>query len=164
MPKTKTIIPTSVETMFTNPKPWKQVDEHLYWNDAEKISVALATRAPNRDGNALNKGETHRAIAGKRDGIIQEAYVVAANLNGSGPPTYRCAGLAEVVAAKLEGRPRSTAYTDRSGSCRSMRSIPTRRSNCNDERGHGLPRIICSGHEAQPPAVDYLRGAPLKPT
>jgi hypothetical protein len=102
---TKTIIPASVVTMFTNPEPWQQVDKHLYYNDSEKFSVSLATRAPNRDNNALNKGETLRAIAGKHNGIVREAYVVAANLNGGGPPTYRCAGLAEVVAAKLKGRP-----------------------------------------------------------
>jgi hypothetical protein len=65
----------------------------------------LATKAPNRDSFALNKGELARVIAGKRDGKIEEAYVVVANLHGGGPPTYRCAELAEVVAPKLEGRP-----------------------------------------------------------
>ena len=48
----------------------------------------LATKSPNRDNHALNKGELERAIAGKRNGVVQEAYVVAANLNGGGPPTY----------------------------------------------------------------------------
>ena len=100
----KTIIPTSLATIFINPKPWQQVDKHLYYNEVEKIGAALATRAPNRDGHALNKGEYERATAADRDGKI-EAYVVAFELNGSGPPTYVGAVRATSLAPKLEGRP-----------------------------------------------------------
>ena len=77
--KFKNNIPTSVPTIFIDPKPWQQVDKHLYYNGVEKIGAALATRAPNRDGHALNKGEYERALAAERDGKI-EAYVVAFRL------------------------------------------------------------------------------------
>ena len=105
--KTKTIIPTSVETMFTNPEPWKQFKTgmYLYYNSDEKLGVALATKSPSYANLVLNVGETHRAIAAKRDGKIKEAYVVAAKLNGGAPPTYLGAELAEVVLARLEKRP-----------------------------------------------------------
>jgi hypothetical protein len=105
MTKTKTIIPTSVITMFTDPRPWKHVAKYIYLNSAAKIGVVLATMAPNRDNHAQNKGELLRVIAGKRDGKIDEAYVVAVKLNGSGHPTYVCAGLAEEVFARIEHRP-----------------------------------------------------------
>jgi hypothetical protein len=96
--------PACLETIFTDPN-WKRVNYYLYYNENEKIGAALATKTPNHDGFALNEGETHRVIAGKRDEKIEEAWVVAFKFNGSGPPTYVCAERAESVVARLEGRP-----------------------------------------------------------
>jgi hypothetical protein len=108
MLKTKTIIPACVENMFINPDGWKRFKSgmYLYYNGEEKLGVALATKSPNYDNSlALNKDDAERAIAAKRKGIVKEAYVVAAKLNGGEPPTYLGAELAEVVVAKLERRP-----------------------------------------------------------
>jgi hypothetical protein len=105
MTTVKIKIPASVETMFADPRPWKQFGKYIYHNKVEKIGVTLATRAPNHPGHAQHKGELLRMLAAKRDGKINEAYVVAARLNGSSPPTYVCADDAEVVYAKLANRP-----------------------------------------------------------
>jgi hypothetical protein len=103
-PKRVTNIPMSVVTMFTDSTNWNRVDLYIYHNSVEKIGVVLATKSPNWDSFALNKKELERVIAGKRKGKIDEAYVVAARVNGSGPLTYQDAELAEVIATRLEER------------------------------------------------------------
>jgi hypothetical protein len=104
---TKTNIPASVETMFTDPQPWKRLKSgmYLYYNNTTQIGITLATKSPRYNSLALNKGDAERLIAAKRDGKIKEAYVVAAKLNPGEPPTYLGAELAEVVVARLERRP-----------------------------------------------------------
>ena len=101
----KTNFPASLPTIFTNPQPWKHVDRYVYLNSTARIAVVLATKAPNRDNHALNKAELLRVIAGKRDGKIDEAYVVAARINVDGSKTYVCAGIAGEVFARIEHRP-----------------------------------------------------------
>jgi hypothetical protein len=110
-------VPEFLKTMFSELRLWRQCARHLYYReiDGKKYGVVLATISPNHDRPALNKPELLRVLAGKREGKIDEGYVVFARFNGSpqgntgpqGPAAgyeYLGASLAESVAAKLEGR------------------------------------------------------------
>jgi hypothetical protein len=46
--------------------------------DGRKIGVVLATKGADYDSAALNRAEFNAALRGKREGRIDEAYVVAA--------------------------------------------------------------------------------------
>jgi hypothetical protein len=52
--------------------------------DGKKIGVVLATKNAGYDTCALNKKEFDDALRGKREGRIDEAYVVAANVSVGG--------------------------------------------------------------------------------
>jgi hypothetical protein len=56
--------------------------------DDVKIGVVLATKNPRFDNWTLNKPDNDRLIAGIREGKIDEAWVVAAKVNGTSMPVY----------------------------------------------------------------------------
>ena len=68
----------------------ERISRYRYFGeiDGAKIGVVLATKNQRFDNWALNKPDFDRVIAGKRDGRINEAYVVAAKVNGVGIPLY----------------------------------------------------------------------------
>jgi hypothetical protein len=74
--------------------------KYLSQIDGRKIGVVLATKSAGYDTCALNKKEFDGALRAKRNGQIDEAYVVAANVNGDGV-LYWDQIDAEQLAAKL---------------------------------------------------------------
>jgi hypothetical protein len=80
--------------------------------DGVKIGVVIATRNPDYNNNALNRPELERLLAAKRNGKIDEAHVVAADVNGT-ERTYCGAMSAEEVQQKIDAfwlRPRAGRF------------------------------------------------------
>jgi hypothetical protein len=75
--------------MFTD-RRIRRISRYRHYGeiDGVKIAVVLATKNPSFDNWALNKPDFDRGISGKRDGRVDEAYVVAAKVNGVGVPKY----------------------------------------------------------------------------
>ena len=98
-------VPDFLKNMLSELHLWRQCARHLYYReiDGKNYGVVLATMTPNFDRPALNKSELERALAGKRKGTIDEAYVVVARLNGIG---YEFLGASDAgaLAKRLEGR------------------------------------------------------------
>jgi hypothetical protein len=83
------------DTSFTKYGPRKYLAEI----DGRRIGVLLATKNSGFDTFALNKAEFDHLLAAKLAGRIDEAFVVAAKINGSTPPSY----CGEIDAELLEG-------------------------------------------------------------
>jgi hypothetical protein len=75
--------------------------KYLGEDDGKKIGVVLATKSAGYDSPALNKQEFDGGRRAKRDGRIDEFYVVAAKVNGVATPKYLDHIEAEQLAAKL---------------------------------------------------------------
>jgi hypothetical protein len=98
-------IPAFLATMFTDPR-WRRIARYIYFAEiGENIAVAAATMSPNRDSFALNRGEFERVLNGLNAGKADQAFVVAAKLNGGRPPEYQGAVDAEMLAARSASRP-----------------------------------------------------------
>lgn len=96
------MIPDCLRTMFKD-RGWKMVGRYRYMGeiDGAKIGVVLATMSPSYDRFALNKKDNESLLQAKHDGKVDQAFVVAAKLNGSGPPEYCTAVDAEEFQAVL---------------------------------------------------------------
>jgi hypothetical protein len=94
--------------IFRDPR-FREIRKNCWFGsiDGARIGVVLATRNPEYNNFAVNKPELERLLAAKRDGKIDEAHVVTANVNG----TQR------VFAAQCRQR-RSNRKLKRSGSGR----------------------------------------------
>ena len=94
-------VPECLKNMFSELQQWRQCARCLYYReiDGKKYGVVLATIAPSHNRPAMNKPEIERVLACKRKGKIDEGYVVAARLNGSGYE-YLVANHAEIVAKR----------------------------------------------------------------
>ena len=95
-------VPAFLSTMFSDTR-FQRFGRYIYYAviDDKKIGVVLATMAPHRDDFALNKGEFERVLNGERDGKVNQAFVVAAKLNGGRSLEYQGADRAEAVLARL---------------------------------------------------------------
>jgi hypothetical protein len=81
--------------------------------DDKKIGVVLATKNVGYDTCALNNTEFEGLLRVKRDGRLDEAYVVAVRVNGAAVPRYWDQIDAEQLAAKLANEvPRSGRFGD----------------------------------------------------
>jgi hypothetical protein len=71
--------------MFTDPR-FRELNRYrLFANiDGIKIGVVLATKSPRYDNFALNKTDMERLLAGKRNGKIDQAFVVMARVSDIG--------------------------------------------------------------------------------
>jgi hypothetical protein len=89
LPNTNPSTARDLSHIFTD-SLWQRLSRYRYYGeiDGVKIAVVLATKNPSFDNWALNKPDYDRAIAGKHDGRVDEAYVVAAKVNGAGVPQY----------------------------------------------------------------------------
>jgi len=137
-PKPKTAVPAFLATMFSDPG-WQRVGRYLYFKeiDGQKVGVVLATMSPRWDDFALNKGEYERVLNGKREGRLDQTYMVAAKIDGA-KFEYVGAMEAEELLPKLKDLPVITGPTGSSGRCLSGCSWTrtTCRSNpINNERG-----------------------------
>jgi hypothetical protein len=99
-------------SVFTDPR-WRVLSRWRLYADVDgfKFGVVLATKAPQYDSFALNKGDMDRLLAGKRSGKIDQAWVVMAKTNGLNAMTY----VDHIEAERLNDmlkmmRPRSGAF------------------------------------------------------
>jgi hypothetical protein len=106
--------PAILSNIFTDSRFRDLSRYRLFGNiDGVKIGVVLATRSPRYDNFALNKGDMDRLLAGKRDGKIDQAFVVMAKVNGVNAVTYCDCIEAEQLHEKLKGlRPAQSVAGD----------------------------------------------------
>jgi hypothetical protein len=81
--------PSILSGMFTDPR-FRKFDKWCWYGEVEgkKVGVVLATINPGYDNFALNKNDTDRLLAAKRDGQLDEAFLVGASVDASNTPTY----------------------------------------------------------------------------
>ncbi len=94
----------ALKDMFTDNR-FQRIGRNRYWAevDGRKIGVVLATKNARYDDHALNKADLDRVLAAKREGRLDDAFVVAAKTNGSGIPIFSDQIDAETLASKLAG-------------------------------------------------------------
>jgi hypothetical protein len=99
----------TIANIFADPS-WRQIEARLWFRevDGKRQGAALATWNETYGNFALNCGEMERLLAGKRDGKLDEAYVVAAQKNSTGRYEYRSHILAEELSARLSSKPTVT--------------------------------------------------------
>ena len=88
---------------------------HRYFAETggRKVGIVLATMNSGYDSYALNKSEFDRLVSAKRDGRLDDAFVVAAKTAGSKVPSFCDQIDAEELVGKLAGElPRSGRYGD----------------------------------------------------
>lgn len=99
-------VPEFLSNMFSDPR-FHLIGRNRYGGkiDGSRIGSVLATRSPPYDQFALNRGDNENLLAAKRGGKIDQAFIVAAKLNGVGPPEYCAAVEAEEFQPVLAGKP-----------------------------------------------------------
>jgi len=86
---------------------WRQIGQRLYFAeiDGRKIGGVLATYNGRFGNYALNCLELERLRTAKREGKIDEAFVIAVKSNGTGRHEFRRAVNAEELYARVHERP-----------------------------------------------------------
>src|SRR5262245_22285437 len=79
----------SLQSMFED-KKWQEVGPYCYFTETNntKVGVVLATQRQGYPNFLINEGTLQRLLKGKLEGKIDQAFVVAAKLNGAARPTY----------------------------------------------------------------------------
>jgi hypothetical protein len=69
--------------MFTDPR-FREFRPYRWYGEIDgiKVGVVAATRKAGFDTHALNKSDLELLIAAKREGKVDQAFVVAANIDG----------------------------------------------------------------------------------
>jgi hypothetical protein len=104
---------TALAAIFTDQR-FAEIRRNCWFGviDDVRVGVVVATRNPEYSNHALNKPELETLLAAKRDGKVDEAHVVAANVNGT-KRTYCGSMSAEEVQQKIEAfwlQPRPGRY------------------------------------------------------
>jgi hypothetical protein len=103
----------TIANIFDDPS-CHQIDTRLFFREVDVVDggkrqgVVLATWNETYGNFALNCGEMERLLTGKRDGKLDEAYVVAAQKNSTGRYEHLSHVLAEELSARLSSKPTVT--------------------------------------------------------
>jgi hypothetical protein len=99
-------VTTILTSIFEDPR-WRPIGRRLYSAeiDGRKIGGVLATFNRRYGDYALNRPEMDRLMTAKREGKIDEAFVIALLNNGTGRYEFRRAVIAEELHARLLGKP-----------------------------------------------------------
>jgi hypothetical protein len=97
---------TDLSKIFSDDR-FRPFGQYRYYGevDGSKIGVVLATCSPRFDNFALNKADLDRLVDGKREGRIDQAFVVQARVNGYGAPAFHAVIDAEELAVALKNVP-----------------------------------------------------------
>jgi hypothetical protein len=100
--------------IFSDPR-FREFGRYRLFAEIEgvRFGVVLATRSPRYDNFALNKTDLERLIAGKREGKVDQAFVVMARVNTANAMAYCDSIDAEKLHEALQGlRPRTGSWGD----------------------------------------------------